>query len=238
MTMSIVLMIVLLAVVIAGSVIIAELVSRLRALARQAVTDPLTGAYNRRHLTTSLERAVERRARFGESACLLLFDVDRFKDINDRLGHTTGDAVLKALVVLAGRRARSLDTIFRTGGEEFALLLPGTILRGALTVAEQLRAVVAAARLVDGLSLSISVGVSELREGQSPREWIEDADRALYHAKNAGRNRVAARSPATATIQIAGTATSESTAVRYRSSNRANLGSERNRSAVGSKRSA
>ena len=203
MTTSLVLMIVLLVIVTASGVTVAELVSRLRAMERQALTDPLTGAYNRRHLNRCLDAAIERQARFGESACLVLFDVDRFKDINDRLGHTAGDAVLKALVVLAGRRARSLDGLFRTGGEEFALLLPGTILRGALTVAEQLRAVVAAARLVDGLSISISVGVSELAEGQSAREWIEDADRALYHAKNAGRNRVAAGSSQPATVRLA-----------------------------------
>lgn len=233
MTTSLVFMIVLLAIVTASGVTIATLVSRLRALQRQAVTDPLTGAYNRRHLNRCLDNAIERQTRFGESACLVVFDVDRFKDVNDRLGHTTGDAVLKALVVLAGRRARSLDAVFRTGGEEFALLLPGTVSRGAVIVAEQLRAMVAASRLVDGLSISISVGVSELQEGQSAFAWLEDADRALYRAKNAGRNRVAASSP-----QMAGTGTVSSVGVKYRSSNRVNLGSERNRSAVGSKRSA
>ena len=191
MNLSLVLIAVLGVVVIAGGLTIAMLVQRLRTLERQAVTDPLTGAFNRRHLDVCLRTAIERRARFGESACLVLFDVDRFKDINDRFGHTAGDAVLKALVLLARQRTRTLDLLFRTGGEEFALLLSGTRLNAALAAAEQLRAFVAASRLIDGHVFSISLGVSELRDGQSSLEWLGDADRALYYAKRAGRNRVA-----------------------------------------------
>jgi diguanylate cyclase (GGDEF)-like protein len=191
MNLSLVLLVVLVVVVMAGGVTIATLVQRLRTLERQAVTDPLTGAFNRRHLDVCLRTAIERRARFGESASLVLLDVDRFKDINDRFGHTAGDAVLKALVRLARRRTRTLDLLFRTGGEEFALLLSGTRLNAALAAAEQLRDFVAASRLIDGHAISISLGVSELRDGQSPLDWLGDADRALYYAKRAGRNRVA-----------------------------------------------
>ena len=179
--------------IVASAVTIATLVDRLRTLERQAVTDPLTGAFNRRHLDACLRTAIERRARFGEMACLLFFDVDRFKSINDRFGHTTGDAVLKALVVLARRRTRTVDILFRAGGEEFAVLLSGTRLASAIKVGEQLRSLVAASHLVQGHPISISVGVSELRAGQSPLEWIEEADRALYCAKRSGRNRVASR---------------------------------------------
>src|SRR4029434_11309536 len=101
-----------------------------------------------------------------------MFDVYRFKDINDRLGHTAGDAVLKVLVLLTRQRTRTLDLLFRTGGEEFVLLLSGTRLNAALAAAEQLRAFVAASRLLDGHTISISLGVSELRDGQSPLEWL------------------------------------------------------------------
>ena len=195
MSLPLVLLAVLAAIIIAAGVTIRELLDRLQALERQALTDPLTGAFNRRHLDACLRAAVERRTRFGESACLVSFDVDRFKDINDRLGHATGDAVLKALVVVARRRARTLDTLFRTGGEEFALLLPGTSLLDGIRVAEQLRALVMASRLIDGHPISISAGVSELRDGETPLDWIVDADRALYCAKNGGRNRVASVSP-------------------------------------------
>jgi diguanylate cyclase len=179
------------AVIIAGGLTIAALVDRLRTLEQQAVTDPLTGAFNRRHFEVCLRTAIERRTRFGEPASLVVFDVDCFKDINDRFGHTGGDAVLKALVVLGRRRARSLDLLFRTGGEEFALILSGARVDAALGFAEEFRAVVAASRLIEGHSISISAGVSELRHGQSPLEWLMEADRALYHAKTAGRNRVA-----------------------------------------------
>lgn len=191
MTLPSVLFAALCAVVCASGATIAMLLMRLRTAQRQAVTDPLTGAFNRRHLDACLRAAVERRARFGEPACLLLFDVDRFKDINDCLGHATGDAVLKTIVALAHRRARTLDLLFRAGGEEFALLLSGTRLKDALAVAEQLRGLVARTRFVDGRCISISVGVGELRDGQSPLEWLGDADQALYDAKRSGRNRVA-----------------------------------------------
>jgi diguanylate cyclase len=186
-----ILVVILGTIIFVGGVTIVKLVDRLRTFERQAVTDPLTGAFNRRHLERCLGVAIERRIRFGEPACLVLFDVDRFKDINDKLGHCAGDAVLKALVVLIGRRARKLDVLCRLGGEEFALLLSGTTAAPALVIAEQIRALVARSRLIDGHAISISVGVGELREGQSPSEWIDDTDRALYHAKGCGRNRVA-----------------------------------------------
>jgi diguanylate cyclase (GGDEF)-like protein len=188
---TLVLLVLLNAVIVASVLTIVELIDRLHGLERQVLTDPLTGAFNRRHLDACLREAIERRTRFGEPACLALFDVDRFKDINDTLGHAGGDAVLKALVVLLNRRGRGLDLLFRTGGEEFALLLPRTRLETALAVAERLRELIAAARLVDGRALSISVGVNALRDGQSTLEWIADADRALYAAKRGGRNQVA-----------------------------------------------
>jgi diguanylate cyclase (GGDEF)-like protein len=92
--------------------------------------------------------------------------------------------------------------VFRTGGEEFALLLPSTSFHGALALAEQLRALVASWRPIDGQLVSISIGVSELRRGQSPTEWFTDADRALYRAKHAGRNRIAGGTPTDAPITM------------------------------------
>jgi diguanylate cyclase (GGDEF)-like protein len=178
-------------IVVACGVAIAELRDRLRALERQTVTDPLTGAFTRRHLEACLEAAVERRLRFGEPACLVKFDVDRFRDINDTMGRTVGDAVLKALVALVGRRARKLDVLCRVGGEEFALLLSGAGATAAQVIAEELRLLVEGACLIDGHPMSISVGVSQLRDGQSSGDWIGDTDRALLCAKSSGRNRVA-----------------------------------------------
>lgn len=161
-----------------------------RTLKEQAMTDPLTGAFNRRHLDCRLQAAIARRNRTGEPVSLLLFDVDHFKGINDTMGHAAGDQVLKRLVALVTGRARKLDVLFRVGGEEFLLLLPGSAHDGALTVAESLRHAIAVADLLHGRRLSVSIGVSELQRGQSASAWMEDADAALYRAKQGGRNRV------------------------------------------------
>jgi len=190
--MAIALIVVTVAAVAAGARV-AVLHARLRALQAEAVTDPLTGAFNRRQLDASLAASVERRRRTGERASILLLDIDRFKDVNDAFGHAEGDRVLRALVALLERRFRKIDLIFRAGGEEFVLLLPGTRFNDAFAVAEEVRGLVLGAGLVAEWDLSISVGVAELGIEQSVRVWLEDADAALYRAKRAGRNRVAGR---------------------------------------------
>jgi diguanylate cyclase (GGDEF)-like protein len=172
---------------------VAVLETRLRTLREQAVTDPLTGAFNRRQMYVALAAAVERRHRAGERASILLIDVDRFKEINDAFGHAEGDRALKALVTLIERRFRKLDFVFRAGGEEFVLLLASTRFADAFAVAEELRTLVIAAALVPDFPLSISVGVAEFAIGASVDAWLDEADAALYRAKRAGRNRVAGR---------------------------------------------
>ena len=174
-----------------GTVRLRMLRDHIRRLEAEAVTDPLTGAFNRRHMETCLVQAMERRSRLGEPASLLLFDVDRFKDINDDLGHAVGDDVLKRLVGVIGRRVRRVDVLFRIGGEEFALLLAGAAFADALAAGEHIRACVERARLLGTRAVTISIGVSELGDRQSVREWIAEADDALYVAKRHGRNRVA-----------------------------------------------
>ena len=137
-----------------------------------------------------LATAIERLHRTGEPASLAMLDVDHFKAVNDELGHAAGDEALKALVAVVVGRARRLDVLFRVGGEEFALLLAGATHSDAVAVADDLRQIVAAAKFPGGRSLSISVGVSELRRDQDALEWWSEADEALYRAKRAGRNRV------------------------------------------------
>ena len=159
----------------------------------EALTDPLTGAFNRRHLDACLAMALERRNRTAEPASLLLFDIDHFKTINDSLGHAAGDDVLREIVRLVGRRMRTLDLLFRVGGEEFAILLSAARYTDALVVAEDLRLLIAQADLIPRNGVSISVGVSELQLGQSAYGWLTEADAALYRAKRGGRNRVAGR---------------------------------------------
>jgi diguanylate cyclase (GGDEF)-like protein len=169
-----------------------------RKLAEETITDPLTGAFNRRHLEACLTTAIDRRNRTSEGAALLMIDVDHFKAINDSLGHAAGDDVLKGLVGLIGGRIRSIDVLFRTGGEEFALLLTGARYRDALVVAEDLRRLVGDSTLLDSGRVSISVGVSELQRNQSAYAWSADADQALYRAKRDGRDRVGGRALASA----------------------------------------
>lgn len=178
-------------VAVAAAIRVAVLQRRVRSLEEQAITDPLTGAFNRRQMHAVLAAAVERRRRSGERAALVMFDIDRFKDINDALGHAEGDRVLKSLVALVGQRVRKVDALFRAGGEEFVLLLPGTRFADALSVAEDLRRLVQDSHLVAGAYVSISIGVVELAHERSASQWIEEADSALYRAKRAGRNRVA-----------------------------------------------
>jgi len=175
-----------------GMTWVAVLRTKMRVLENVATTDPLTGAYNRRHLEQCLWTAVDRRARHGESAALLLIDIDCFKQVNDTFGHSAGDRVLRSVAAIVRSRARRMDALFRTGGEEFALLLTGADLRDATSVAEELRVAIERARLVN-TGVSVSIGVSDLDAGHTAESWLHDADVAMYLAKRAGRNRVAAR---------------------------------------------
>lgn len=164
-----------------------------RALVAQTLTDPLTGAFNRRHLQARLDQLAAQAAKAAPQPqvhALLAIDIDHFKLINDRFGHAAGDEVLrKAVQVLTGRKRRS-DTLFRTGGEEFCLLLPDTSEAEALKLADELRERVSAAQLLPGLQVTVSIGVSLQQRVQPPDEWMRQADKALYAAKHAGRNRV------------------------------------------------
>jgi diguanylate cyclase (GGDEF)-like protein len=161
-----------------------------RRLIDQAILDPLTGVFNRRQMGRCLGDAIERQRRSAATASLLVIDVDHFKRINDQLGHAKGDSVLKGIVALVEKRSRKLDLLFRIGGEEFMLLLPDTQEAAAAVVAEQLRASIAESQLLDGRRVTVSVGVGELRPGETVDSWMKHADDALYAAKKAGRNRV------------------------------------------------
>jgi diguanylate cyclase (GGDEF)-like protein len=161
------------------------------ALVQQANTDALTGAFNRRFLDPCVAELIERRRRHGAPASLLLIDIDHFKRINDRLGHHSCDEVLRALVRAVSASKRSLDRLFRCGGEEFVLLLPDTASADALVVAERLRTLVQATPMIDQ-PVTVSIGVAGLNDAQTQDDWMRCADGALYAAKNAGRNRVMA----------------------------------------------
>jgi diguanylate cyclase (GGDEF)-like protein len=161
---------------------------------RLATTDGLTGLVNRRTFTAQLAARVREAHRYRRPLSLLLLDVDYFKKVNDTYGHPAGDAVLRGVAGVARAQARETDLVARYGGEEMALVLPETDVAGARVIAERLRASVQASAhpTEQGtLRVTVSVGVATWPgSGQTPEELVESADRALYRAKQAGRNRV------------------------------------------------
>ena len=176
--------------------IFASFADRLRReLEAQAIRDPLTGAYNRRPLDAYLDEAVERRRRNGVTTSLLALDIDQFKIVNDRFGHEAGDLVLRTVVMAIQNRVRRLDLLFRTGGEEFLVILPHTPLKDAAHVAESLRAVIAVAASRADHRITVSIGVAEVDPSEDREQWVQRGDRALYQAKEAGRDRVALAPP-------------------------------------------
>jgi diguanylate cyclase (GGDEF)-like protein len=161
-----------------------------RHLKDMAITDPLTGAYNRRYLELQLEQVLETWTRYQRPASVLLIDIDHFKRINDKFGHGVGDSAIKNLVEVISRNIRNVDTLCRYGGEEFVVLLAETPLSKARPVAEKLRAAVENTRVVPEVGMTISVGVCDVSVADGVDHWLNLADAALYLAKRNGRNRV------------------------------------------------
>lgn len=161
-------------------------------LTRLAITDVLTGLWNRRRVTEILTDDIEQARRYGESLSLLLIDVDHFKTINDTHGHQTGDRVLVELARRLSDRVRTTDVVGRWGGEEFVILLHHCQLRDALGTAEKLRRQIAEERFESPLAVSVSVGVAELQPDEQLGSLLARADAALYEAKRSGRNAVVA----------------------------------------------
>jgi diguanylate cyclase len=158
-------------------------------LEQLATRDALTGVHNRRALTEELALAAESMARGGPAAALLLFDLDRFKRINDECGHASGDAVLVAFCEVLRAHVRRTDRLFRIGGEEFVLLLPQVPAAGLKAFADTLRDRVRGELRSPLGPVTVSVGASTLRAGESWEDALRRADGALYRAKAAGRDR-------------------------------------------------
>jgi diguanylate cyclase (GGDEF)-like protein len=162
---------------------------------RQAVTDELTGLFNRRRFQEAMATEVERSKRFGQPVGLVLLDLDDFKNVNDTYGHQQGDLVLREVARVLRETSREIDEPARYGGEELAVVLPGTDLEGAYNLAERVRAGIEelALPLLDGegvLSVTASFGVATLPgSADDMRDLVAAADEALYRAKRAGKNR-------------------------------------------------
>ncbi|HEU4813413.1 MAG TPA: GGDEF domain-containing protein [Xanthomonadaceae bacterium] len=170
--------------------------ARMRRLRELAATDPLTGVANRRSIERLGEEAIAAARLAHDGLCVLILDIDHFKQVNDRYGHLTGDQALARVANTCSAALRQFDQLGRTGGEEFLVLLPRTRMDQARQVAERIRAAVEALAFTDidpALRLSVSIGVAELRDGDKDlRDLCGRADAALYAAKDAGRNRLVA----------------------------------------------
>lgn len=179
-------------------------IQRIYILERENISDPLMGIFNRRYLERRLKEEISRSNRYNMSLSLLMLDVDRFKNINDTYGHQVGDRVLKKLAQIILELARETDIVARYGGEEIAIVLPNTPISAAAFMAERCRRHVSkkltvgsdasGGNPVDGIT--VSIGVSSRRDENTSMDMIiEQADIALYQAKQRGRDQVVVYNP-------------------------------------------
>jgi diguanylate cyclase (GGDEF)-like protein len=185
----------LLAAVILAWGLARTLARRHERMAQEALTDPLTGLWNRRHLAGTLDREVARALRFGHEISLIILDVDDFKRINDRLGHLQGDLVLEIVADLVKDATRDIDVAARYGGDELALILVETGSEGATILAERLRERIRDTEVPlrggGTMGVTISVGVATVPDSAEDLDSLVDgADRALLRAKRAGKNQI------------------------------------------------
>ncbi|MEQ8370868.1 MAG: GGDEF domain-containing protein, partial [Alphaproteobacteria bacterium] len=158
----------------------------------------LTGIANRKYFDIRLMECMEQAQESTKPLSLLIMDIDHFKMFNDRHGHLLGDQVLRLVARTITESVKGRDTAARYGGEEFVVLLPETRLSNGMTVAQQIRRAVAGKKVVRKVTgqelgtVTLSVGVAELKAGELPEEFIRRADSAMYEAKGNGRNRVVA----------------------------------------------
>lgn len=160
--------------------------------------DVLTGVLNRLAFNERVESLVNLQQRHPSALCLMIFDLDNFKVINDTRGHLVGDDVLIEFTQLIESRLRKTDEFYRYGGEEFVLIPYGESIDDAQAFAEILRQLIAESSLYQDYQLTVSCGVAQYCHGETVERWLERADKALYQAKNTGKNTVCAAEPSNA----------------------------------------
>ena len=168
----------------------AELKQKVAEVEYLSLTDPLTGISNRRKIESVLTTEVDRTSRTGNPLSVIMIDIDNFKCFNDIHGHGTGDRILKKFAVTMIHTLRSIDIAGRVGGEEFLIVCPETDISGAYLVAEKLRTEVESMKIDSIGQITASFGCAEIFPGESPESLISRSDKALYLAKEHGRNTV------------------------------------------------
>ncbi len=162
---------------------------------KEILIDGLTGIYNRRAFDNKIQEIIKLNKRYNTEYCLIILDIDHFKKINDKYGHRVGDNALNRIVKNIKLIIRDSDFFARYGGEEFAIILPETKLKNAANVAEKIKKIIEniifTYKKSETIKITISAGISELKKTDTPDSFIERADKALYFAKNNGRNQVA-----------------------------------------------
>ena len=175
---------------------IASLHDRLVMATVEALTDPLTGLTNRKGLSMAIDEALFIAEQSQAYPCLLMLDIDHFKNINDNFGHLLGDKAIKMVADTLKNQIKGKDTAARFGGEEFAVLLPETELQNAWKVAENILRIIENMKITrvndkqEICRMTISIGIARYQPGGSIIDFLEQADNALYHSKNTGRNQV------------------------------------------------
>jgi diguanylate cyclase len=191
---------------------VVELREALESIRTESQIDPVTTLANRMFFDTALADSLRHAQRTGDHLSVLMTDIDHFKKFNDSYGHLTGDQVLRLVAMSIKQNVKGLDTAARFGGEEFAVILPGCDLRGAMHVGEQVRKAVMSRELVKRSTgenlgrVTISIGVATFRKDDTPATIVERADMAMYAAKRAGRNMVVIETDPLVTNKLAGTA--------------------------------
>ncbi|MEA3374363.1 MAG: diguanylate cyclase [Campylobacterota bacterium] len=164
-----------------------------KAFEDQAAYDPLTHLYNRRKFTQLLQQEIDRANRYSHPLSTIMFDIDHFKEINDTHGHAVGDAVLTTLADYIKEHVRDQDIVVRWGGEEFIILLPHSDIEQAEVKAEMLRSSIEAYTQEDIPHFTISLGVTKFHTNESAEDLLNRVDRAMYEAKEGGRNKVVSK---------------------------------------------
>jgi len=160
-----------------------------------ATTDAVTGLYNRHYLTSHMETRLDIAQKSDKPLSVMMMDIDHFKVVNDTYGHAAGDMVLKEFAKRVGKNIRGVDLAARYGGEEFVVMMPETPTDWAFMIADRLRQEVSDNPFEVGLgsgpiTVTVSIGVSTSRQDMTPAMLLEEADKALYEAKESGRNKV------------------------------------------------